>query len=350
MRKFGTLIFLLLLISSPNGARNEFQNRRVDLKSVHNIQKNDTLYLEMELRAEKTHIASNELLILTPVVTNGYYDKEFPSIRLAGKKRYVSETKASKTHQGLIKSVKITDTEPQWIPYEGCIEFESWMREAHIFIRQERYTMNSYNLSVRNDTISEVQLTVGNLSEEERRDIEFRKTYTRPKKNLSHQTFSWRFLPGQSEIRTDYSSNPHTCKEMDRHAYWFQEIEGILIEGYTSPDDYPGNNEHLIRERTRIFKEFLVHKYNYEPEKISIRYFGPDWEGLARRIQDSNIPDKEKILKILASDASAAQKRIELKRLKSGSVYKTLQCDFFPELERVKFTVYSYFMVIQLQE
>ncbi len=137
--------------------------------------------------------------------------------------------------------------------------------------------------------------------------------------------------------------NPAELRQMEQ---FFSTLVGdslrtvklISITGYASPDGPDALNERLSKARTDNFTTYGNDHYHltkhYHLEQSSV---AEDWSAVRSAVAQSSMPDRERVLQILDSPASHAQKESELKALPEAWDY--LKTKLLPPLRRVEVKV-----------
>lgn len=114
------------------------------------------------------------------------------------------------------------------------------------------------------------------------------------------------------------------------------QITGMFVEGYASPEGSYKNNERLARERAAALKDYISSRYIMPSDLFTVTSIAEDWEGLKALVENSDLPQKERLMSIINSSDEPDNKERNLKKL---TVYNRLLKDFFPDLRRVEYRV-----------
>ena len=113
-------------------------------------------------------------------------------------------------------------------------------------------------------------------------------------------------------------------------------IVGTDIIAYASPDGPEKRNNTLSNERAASAKDaFKQVSKKLETGGVSTQSIGEDWEGFQELVNNSNIEDKDLILRVLSMYSDPDVREREIKNM--SSVYGTLAKDVLPELRRARF-------------
>lgn len=156
------------------------------------------------------------------------------------------------------------------------------------------------------------------------------------------------YLINSAQIRTKEIKSDE-IKEMekfikDAKAAENKELKNIEIQSYASPDGPMTLNESLANNREKSSEGFV--KGNLKKNKIDeykdLDFFkkyvvAEDWEGFKKAMEESNIRDKELILRVLTMYSDPEVREREIKNI--ASAYSVVADQILPKLRRSKFTV-----------
>ena len=111
-------------------------------------------------------------------------------------------------------------------------------------------------------------------------------------------------------------------------------INKIEISGYASPDGGMDLNEKLAKNRQKAAQDFL--KKDLKKNKVSNEVEGnitaEDWEGFQAAMEQSNIQDKDLVLRVLKMYNDPEEREAQIKNL--SAVYKNIAEEILPALRR----------------
>ena len=113
-------------------------------------------------------------------------------------------------------------------------------------------------------------------------------------------------------------------------------LVGTEVVAYASPEGVEKLNRKLSDNRSKTadkaWDKVVKGKDVADPE---VRSIGQDWEGFQELVQNSDIRDKDLILRVLSMYSDPAVRESEIKNM--SSVYTELKNDVLPELRRARF-------------
>ncbi|MDR0895445.1 MAG: tetratricopeptide repeat protein [Prevotellaceae bacterium] len=118
-----------------------------------------------------------------------------------------------------------------------------------------------------------------------------------------------------------------------------KKISNIEISAYASPDGGVSLNTRLAENRQDNTAKVVGQ--NLKKSKIDVavdsKYTAQDWEGFQELVSQSNIQDKQVILRVLSMYQDPERREQEIKNI--SSVYKTLADEILPQLRRSRLTL-----------
>lgn len=113
-----------------------------------------------------------------------------------------------------------------------------------------------------------------------------------------------------------------------------KEINKIEVAGYASPDGAQDLNEKLAQNRQKAAANFLKKdlKKNKLNNAIESNITAEDWEGFQKAMENSNMQDKDLVLRVLSMYSDPEEREAQIKNL--SSVYGTIADEILPALRR----------------
>lgn len=113
-----------------------------------------------------------------------------------------------------------------------------------------------------------------------------------------------------------------------------KEINKIEVAGYASPDGGMDLNEKLAKNRQKAAAKFLQNdlKKNKVNNGIESNITAEDWEGFQKAMENSNMQDKDLVLRVLSMYSDPEEREAQIKNL--SSVYGSIKEDILPALRR----------------
>ena len=113
-------------------------------------------------------------------------------------------------------------------------------------------------------------------------------------------------------------------------------LVGTEVVAYASPDGGENLNAKLSDQRSKTAdKAFDKVTKGKETGETTVKSVGQDWEGFQELVAQSNIEDKDLILRVLSMYSDPAVRESEIKNI--SEVYTSLKSTVLPELRRARF-------------
>ena len=113
-----------------------------------------------------------------------------------------------------------------------------------------------------------------------------------------------------------------------------KQINKIEVSGYASPDGGMDLNEKLAQNRQKAAANFLKKdlKKNKVANEIQSNITAEDWEGFRKAMENSNMQDKDLVLRVLSMYSDPEEREAQIKNL--SAVYGTIAEEILPALRR----------------
>lgn len=152
--------------------------------------------------------------------------------------------------------------------------------------------------------------------------------------------YSIRYLINLSRLNTSLNGN---SKELAQLNAFMDEVmkdtvmrvNSVTITGYASPDGPHAFNERLARARAQDFKNYVDRKYGFS-RKFNVRTdaVAEDWEMTRMLVEQSSIPDKAAVLRVIDGTSDLQVKEQRLKEMPAAWEY--MKTNILPPLRRVE--------------
>lgn len=117
------------------------------------------------------------------------------------------------------------------------------------------------------------------------------------------------------------------------------EVMQIWVCGSTSPDGLWGDNVVLSQRRTDAACAYIKDVAGVPEEMIHKESLNEDWNRLEELVTKSDMPYKYEVLNIIRTK-TWGERKTALQKLGGGSVWRTMEKNFFPQLRSVRIAVY----------
>lgn len=158
------------------------------------------------------------------------------------------------------------------------------------------------------------------------------------------QAANIKFLIGQANLRGS-ELNSKTVKDFiatlknikdDQHSLVLRNVD---ISAYASPDGAYNINERLAERRGEVAENYAKQQLRNQKldGDVNMKYTAEDWEGFQELVSQSNLQDKDVILRVLSMYQDPEQREQEIKNI--STVYGDLAKAVLPELRRSRMII-----------
>ena len=153
-----------------------------------------------------------------------------------------------------------------------------------------------------------------------------------------------KYLINQAKVRTSELKSVSvqdfvkTLREIKADQKGF-EIDGIEVSAYASPDGKLDFNQKLAAERQKTSTGYVkgeLKKMNIETN-VDAQYTAEDWEGFQQLVSESNLQDKDIILRVLSMYQDPEEREKQIRNI--SAAYTELADEILPELRRARLTL-----------
>lgn len=275
-------------------------------------------------------------IVLQPELKSAGQTLKLPPVEMTGRRRKIQDERNSVSSTLHTKYIVRQKKSEQTTRYETTVPYEQWMNQAVINIREELCGCNNTLVSASNQLLKQV---------------EFHPlfAYLPPGKELQktrHKSGSAMlgFVVNTTTIRPDFQNNQN---ELDKIRSTIESIKNdpdvqisqISVQGFASPEGPYDQNKRLAQGRTEAVKANVCQLHPFPDQLFSLDWVAEDWEGLVRLIEESDLPEKEKILDIIRTTDILKGREKELMLLKEGNPWRYMQEHFFPQLRRADYKI-----------
>ena len=168
-------------------------------------------------------------------------------------------------------------------------------------------------------------------------------TYKVKGKTAQQSKFTMHFAISSATLSPTFADNAQQEAALKAFAPKLKDtllhLQSVTVTGYASPDGSENSNKTLAEKRAAAAKSYL--KALCPNMAISHSSHACTWKDAMRIVENSSIPDKGDVLRILAMNITDAEKEIHLKKLPAA--WRYLKTSILPEMRRCE-VVFTYTM------
>ena len=144
---------------------------------------------------------------------------------------------------------------------------------------------------------------------------------------------------------SDVKNNSQNKNALEVYKSYLREIQNdprynvtsAEIVAYASPEGGVDLNDKLSENRAKSAEQTWTRMGNGLSDSIKVSSVGQDWEGFKEAMANSDIEDKDLILRVLSMYSDPEVREAEIKNL--SFIYEDIKKDVFPGLRRASFVV-----------
>lgn len=274
----------------------------------------------------------------TPVVKAGNDSVMLESVVLAGRNRMIQ---AERTGAVLNSDTKYYKTgKVKTLPYSTSVAWEPWMENADIDL-----VVENLGCCESRRTLADRGLARLNMGE---RTFDVALEYVTPveervkMRNAKGEAYI-DFMVNKTDIRPDYRRNPIELAKIRATIDSVRldsdtRITALSITGYASPEGSYANNERLAKGRTEALAEYVRSLYTFPHNLMKTSWVAEDWAGLRKRVEESNIPNKESLLWLIDSSLEPDAKDRKI-ATEFPVQYRFMLEEWYPALRHSDYTI-----------
>jgi len=329
-----TISSLIILMMTSCSPLNKMKKHATDIK--YNVEPKvleanaGKVDLDLDVNIPAKYFNKNVVVEATPVLVYGDQEKAFETKVLQGED--VKENNTVVPYNSS-KSVK----------YKGSIPYDKAMRvaklEMRLKLRKGDKTVDVPAIKIADGVVSTSTLVINDpkvvigadafqriIKETKAADIHYL---------INSSYVRWKEMKG-ADVK-DLESFIKDVKKNDR-----QELKGVEIKAYASPDGKEDENAKLAGKRDVSAKKFLKKKMR-KIEEFKVEEFfkslvtPEDWDGFKKLMEESNIQDKEIILRVLSMYNDPEVREREIKNI--SSAFTAIAKEILPKLRRSQILV-----------
>lgn len=305
---------------------------------------NDSLLVCYQARISPQAISTSQRLDIIPLLQGADSVLPLPAISILGKNKQKVLSRFNQMDKAcFIAASRANDSV---LTYQVKVPYRQWMDSAWLVVAQElsgyrnksTHTsirlkgmpgMKSANVSFSNSVTPVVCITIPQEQDKMR--------------SLQGKAYL-DFQAGQSRILPRYGQNPQELVKMD---HLISEIlknpearlQKVHIRGAASVEGLYTTNERLSMERALSLKKYMQSKYNFSDDVFAVSSVGEDWQGLTELVGKSDMPEKDRILEIIANVGIHQGRESALMELDKGIPYGKMLNEMFPQLRTVNYRI-----------
>lgn len=116
-------------------------------------------------------------------------------------------------------------------------------------------------------------------------------------------------------------------------------VQGIFLTGFASPEGSYSNNVRLAKGRTEAVKDYVKAHSSFPASIYHTDFVPEDWEGLLTWLQQSNIPQRDKMIAFINDKTVPVAERNDIFKARFPEQYPYLLANVYPSLRHTDYKI-----------
>lgn len=310
------------------------------------VEKSDgTLLIGMTLDFREIKVPSGRSLVCTPVISAGDSIRPLTPVILSGRDRHILYERTDRTYTIHDEyELRRENGKPQTFEYTTRTPMAPWMKKSEVALVIDECGCGWEALQNDRSPLFPINMAEPVVLKPL---LAYRTPEAEAVKARSIEGKAFLDFPvNKITIYPDYRNNPRelaairaTIESVKDDPY--ATITEVWIKGFASPEGTYANNTYLAENRAKALRDYVKSLYRFEHATFSVDFEPEDWEGLEKRLEEMNLPDKAELLAIIRNPEprDMDKKELKLKTLNGGTSYKILLRDIYPALRHSDYVV-----------
>lgn len=334
-----TLFVCLVTVEAQN-----VDGAKVD--NLHLKQDGNSMAVNMDMDFTSLDVASNRMVVFTPMLVNGNDSLQLSSVGIYGRRRYYHNLRNDMEIIGGASGISYRASQtPDNISYNVVVPYQKWMNGAYLVMQRFEY-------GCCNKVLNEQYSQLGIFKE---KSFAPQYIYLRPvaelekTRSLSGSAYI-DFVVNRIDIVPAFRNNKFELNKIIAIIDSVRNdsditLNAVSIKGFASPEGTYAKNEELAKNRTESLKLYVQKLYDFAPDFIETSYEPEDWKTLRAFVGASELSNKKQILALIDGEREPDNKEWVIKTTYADD-YKVMYEEFYPDLRRsdykVEYTIRQY--------
>lgn len=302
------------------------------------------LQVNLSLNLDSLRLGKKQSLVITLVISDGKHQQALRPVRVNGTWRHlIYKRQESNVVPTDCLTVKCGKTGAGIINYVDSCIYLPWMNGAKVFLSRDLCGCGGDPME---QTLQQLATVRDNENEMKLIPLQPAKTMEQVTESVRHKVVKvtlfldyLAFPVNRMEILPGFGNNRvelHKLQTALDSLLTLHEVKIDLVSmtGYASPEGPYRHNEELAYGRTLALRDYLQDILRYRELPFRTASVAEDWQGLKVSLENSDMPYKEELLLIIASNLSPDEKEDRIRMLDGGKAYRILKSAFLPKLRR----------------
>lgn len=344
MKKSIILSVIMLVFSGMMSAQTVISSQSL-------VEDGERVVVSFEVETDVKSIPSNRKEIIMPFIYNAKDTLWLETLEVYGKGRFKREMQEN--HLAGEKDWQLSENQVlkgDVYHYISSVPLKRWMKSTNLGIKRQMVGCNC------EDDLADQMLAEGVALFEEpllparRIPTEFTLANATRQWDFGRDELEIIFKVSKIELDSSVFNNEVTFgKILDAIDKIFAnpkyKVDKIEIAGYASPEGRRSFNNWLAENRAKALINYIIEhrpQYNLTEDSFRLRNGEENWPGLRRHVLASGIAEKDQIVEIIDMDLPDEEKKLKLKALDKGKVWKKMLKEVYPHLRCARYLAVFY--------
>lgn len=344
MKKSIILSVIMLVFST-------MMNAQTVISSQSLVEDGERVVVSFEVETDVKSIPANRKEIIMPFIYNAKDTLWLETLEVYGKGRFKREMQEN--HLAGEKDWQLSENQVikgDVYHYISSVPLKRWMKSTNLGIKRQMVGCNC------EDDLADQMLAEGVALFEEpllparRIPTEFTLAEATRQWDFGRDELEIIFKVSKIELDSSVFNNEVTFgKILDAIDKIFAnpkyKVDKIEIAGYASPEGRRSFNNWLAENRAKALINYIIEhrpQYNLTEDSFRLRNGEENWPGLRRHVLASGIAEKDQIVEIIDMDLPDEEKKLKLKALDKGKVWKKMLKEVYPHLRCARYLAVFY--------
>lgn len=310
-------------------------DEKISVENLRVENTSQTMVVNLDLNMDSLKLASNMRLVFTPIIKNNTEERLMPQIVVNGRKQDISYQRSGyKDFADNAVVVRRKNNTEQTLHYSAVLPYEDWMKNSNVIVAEDL-------------------CGCGDIKDQNTVELKRLRTpfmpYMRPEaegQKVRHEQ-GRAFIDFPVDKITLYPYYRNNPRELDKIIKTINlvkndkntTITNIEIHGYASPESPYEHNAYLAENRAKTLKDYVRKLVNLDDTTFSVTSTPEDWEGLRKYVVESNLQNRDAILKLIDNTSLDIDDKEWKIKLTYPDDYRFMLENWYPALRHSDYVV-----------
>lgn len=328
------MLFVPLALQAQSAGL-KLADEKISVENLRVENTSQTMVVNLDLNMDSLKLPSNMRLVFTPIITNNTEERQMPQIVVNGRKQDISYRRGGhKDFPANVVAVRRKNNTDQTLHYSAVLPYEDWMKNSNVIVAEDL-------------------CGCGDVKDQNTVELKRLRTPFMPYMRPAAEAQKVRHEEGRAFIDfpvdkitlyPEYRQNPRELEKIvstinlvknDKNTT----ITNIEIHGYASPESPYEHNAYLAENRAKTLKDYVRKLVNIDDTTFSVTSTPEDWEGLRKYVVESNLQNRDAILKLIDNTSLDIDDKEWKIKLTYPDDYRFMLENWYPALRHSDYVV-----------